>query len=84
MDSCWLLVARSTACSTRRSSWHSAITNEPTAIEPRCLLTTVHVLSHSRPQPVPALQQRLDEAAAAAAGDDVVAVGGGALSVQNQ
>jgi len=46
---------------------------EPTASEPRCLATTVYVAPHSRPQPLPALQQPLPRLAAA-----------GALSLTNQ
>ena len=44
---------------------------EPTASDPRCLATTVYVAPHSRPQPLPALQQPLLPAA-------------GALSLTNQ
>ena len=44
---------------------------EPTAREPRCLATTVNVAPHSRPQPLPALQQPWLPAA-------------GALSLTNQ
>ena len=47
---------------------------EPTASDPRCLATTVYVAPHSRPQPLPALQQPLPLPSAAA----------GALSLTNQ
>ena len=54
--SCSALVALSTALRTMRTVWHSAMMNEPTAIEPVCFETIVHVASHSRVAPVPALQ----------------------------
>ena len=54
--SCSDLVALSMALSTIRTVWQSAMMKEPTAIEPECFETIVHVASHRRPVPVPALQ----------------------------